>query len=255
MKSAGSRLATLVLAPMVLMIGWASPSAAWTPSTRVAMAEAALLIAPPDFERQISKHKRRFREGITTAAQADVAGRSIDEVIQSQTDATIRAIINHQPFSDIVFQAGVVSYFVASANNPVMTAGAGQPTQDHRFDYFRYLQSASGRFPVLYYGEGRDIENPEALSTLIGTSVKRSRKMAPMIASEYKRIGTIDGVNLFDDRSTAFGVGSLAYSHAVSDMAGVLRYIWIAAGGIDTRGLPQLDNDHLILVSPGEPVP
>ena len=45
--------------------------------------------------------------------------------------------------------------------------------------------------------------------------------------------GTAIGV--FDDRSTAFGVGSLAFSHAVTDVTLVLRYIWLAAGGIDDR--------------------
>ena len=108
---------------------------------------------------------------------------------------------------------------------------------------------------MIYYGEGRDVTDTEELSSLIGRSVQRSRRMAPLIDKEYQRIGEIDGLNLFDDRSTAFGIGSLAYSHAVSDMAGVLRYIWVAAGGIDSRGLPKLDNDHLVLVAPGEQVP
>lgn len=190
-----------------------------------------------------------------TAAQADVTGRTIDEVVQSQTAAAIQAIVSHKPFSDIVYQAGVVTYFLASANNPVMTSGKGHSAPDYRSDYFRYLQDATSRFPVLYYGEGREIDSPDELSTLIGNSVRRSRGMASMIAQEYQRIGRIDGVNLFDDRSTAFGIGSLAYSHAVSDMAGVLRYIWVEAGGIDTRGLPKLDNDHLILVAPANQIP
>ena len=59
-----------------------------------------------------------------------------------------------------------------------------------------------------------------------------------MIGREYRRIGTVDGVRLFDDKSTAFGVGSIAFSHAVSDLAAIYRYVWLEAGGADRRQLP-----------------
>ncbi|MGB5754120.1 MAG: hypothetical protein WBN87_14760, partial [Thermoanaerobaculia bacterium] len=55
----------------------------------------------------------------------------------------------------------------------------------------------------------------------------------------------------FDDRSTAFGISSMAYSHAVSDVVAVLRYIWLAGGGIDSNDLLPLDEDQLILLNPG----
>ena len=48
-----------------------------------------------------------------------------------------------------------------------------------------------------------------------------------------------------------FGVGSVAFNHALSDIVGVLRYIWIRAGGADRRSLFPLDKDHLVLLAPG----
>ena len=45
----------------------------------------------------------------------------------------------------------------------------------------------------------------------------------------------ISGLGVFDDRSSAFGVASVAWSHAVTDVALVLRYIWLRAGGADER--------------------
>ena len=114
---------------------------------------------------------------------------------------------------------------------------------------------ASQRFAVLYYGHDRRFESPEALADLLSRARARSLSQAPWIAKEYARVGAIDGRRLFDDRSTAFGVGSLAYSHAVSDIAGVLRYIWIRAGGVDSRRFPPLDSNHLILVERGRSSP
>ena len=69
------------------------------------------------------------------------------------------------------------------------------------------------------------------------------------MAREYRRIGRTAGS--FDDRSTAFAVGSLAYSHAVSDVVAVMRYLWLAAGGSDEGALPTLAGDRLVLVDRG----
>ena len=174
---------------------------------------------------------------------------------RTEAEQAIRAIVDHRPFSQIVYQLGVVSYWVASVNNPLLLTETGKPGPAYWQDYFQYLQDASQRFSVLYYGHDRQFETPEALSALLSRSQSRSVTMAPWIAEEYRRIGTIDGARLFDDRSTAFGVGSLAFSLGVSDIAGVLRYIWIRAGGVDSRRFPPLGPDHLILVEHGQPSP
>ena len=240
---------------------WPEPAQAWTPQSRMQMADDALLVAPPHLVGQIDRHKRRFQEGILAAAKSDPTvdsdGRhlpveiDLDRLIEAEVDQAIRAIVDHRPFSQIVYQLGVVSYWVASVNNPLLGTIPGEPGPAYWQDYFRYLLGASQRFSVLYYGYDRQIDAPESLAALLTRSQARSNAMTPRIATEYQRIGEIDGTKLFDDRSTAFGVGSLAYSHGVSDIAGVLRYIWIQAGGIDSRGLPPLDENHLILVDGG----
>ncbi len=95
------------------------------------------------------------------------------------------------------------------------------------------------------------IEEPEDLTALVDRSLARSRLLYPAIGEEYRRVGAVNGRELFDDRSTAFGVGSVAFNHALSDIVGVLRYIWIRAGGADRKSLFPLDKDHLVLLAPG----
>lgn len=243
----------------------ASPTyAAWSPKMQVAMAEHALKVVPPDLERQIQRHKRRFREGILAAdesqresSRSGAGSQAVDlsTVIGQQADKTVRLITDHRPFSDIVFQLGVVAHFVAMANEPIPTGNPDQPRLDFKDDYLHYLDTASPRFAVLYYGYGRQIEAPDQLHELIQRSLRRNRILAPMIAREYQRIGSLDGSTLFDDRSTAFGVGALTFCHGVSDITAVLRYIWLRAGGVDIRHLPTLDENHLILVGRGAESP
>lgn len=250
---------------MGVLFGSLQPASGWAPQTRIQMADYALRVTPPHLVGQIERHQARFQEGILAAAKSDPTVDSrgmpipveidLDRLIETEVEQAIRAIVDHRPFSQIVYQLGVVAYWVASANNPLFLTEAGRPGPDYWQDYFEYLQDASQRFSVLYYGHDRQFDTPEALAALLARSQSRSIAMAPWIAEEYRRIGAIDGARLFDDRSTAFGVGSLAFSHGVSDIAGVLRYIWIRAGGVDSRRFPPLDADHLILVERGKQSP
>jgi len=200
------------------------------------MALHARQLTPPGLGRQIDRNIAELKRGIQLASQSANGGEpvvAIAEIIQRQSEIAVGRIVEHQPFSEAVFQMGVVAYFVALANDPVRFSPQDRPEPTYAVDYYRYLEEASQRFAVLYYGEGRDFETIPELEQLIQRSLARNSRQAPLVAQEYRRIGTVDGRRLFDDRSTAFGIGSLAYSHAVSDIVGVLRYIWIRAGGGD----------------------
>ena len=229
------------------------------------MADYALRVTPPHLVGQIERHQRSFHEGILAAAKSDPTVNSegmpipvpidLDRLIQTEVDQAIRTIVDHRPFSQVVYQLGVVSYWVASANNPLISTAENPVGLPYWQDYFRYLEGASQRFSVVYYGHNRQFDTPAALGDLLQRSRGRAEGMAPLIPAEYRRVGSIDGRSLFDDRSTAFGVGSLAFSHGVSDIAGVLRYIWLRAGGIDSRRLPPLNQNQLILVDRGSKSP
>ncbi len=81
--------------------------------------------------------------------------------------------------------------------------------------------------------------SPEAAS-----SIPRSARSTAGSARSTER-------GLFDDRSTAFAVAALSYSHAVSDVARALRYVWLAAGGIDPRQRLTARRDALLVVDAG----
>ena len=94
------------------------------------------------------------------------------------------------------------------------------------------MDSALPRFPLIFFGLEPGLERAEDVSPLVRRTLSRGRELYyPMIGLEYRRVGYASGTDAFDDRSTAFGVSSLAFSHAVTDVAQVFRYIWLKAGG------------------------
>ncbi|HEX9942988.1 MAG TPA: hypothetical protein VGG03_13295 [Thermoanaerobaculia bacterium] len=245
-------------AGLAALLGAALPAAAWTPATQVTIAREAARLSPPDLARQIEKHRRAFEEGINAPfADAD-PGRhmknpdgsgTLDRAALDAVNAAVEAIRSHQPFEEIVRRLGVVSHYVADANNPL--AAAGDDVEEGRYfvDYLRYVETAEPRFPLIFYGVQPGLEARRDVSPLIAAALRRGRDLYPLIGREYRRIGFASGRGLFDDRSTAFGAASLAFSHAVTDVTLALRYIWIAAGGIDDRANLPAGGTRLTLLT------
>ena len=230
----------LLLAAAVLCS--AAPALAWTPASQQAIAEHAARLAPPDLYRQLARNRLAYLQGVRDGfgerdpmahvKNADGSGR-LDASIAVAVDNAIRTIVAHRPFNEISYRMGIVSHFVADANNPLNAARSDSEEARYFADYLSYLESVEPRVRIVFYGfepgAGGDLDG------LLGETFERSRRLYPMVGREYRRVRFQSGRRAFDDRSTAYAVAGLAYSHAVSDIARVLRYIWLEAGGIDTR--------------------
>jgi hypothetical protein len=243
--------------PALALLFGPSPATAWTPGTQTTIAREAARLAPPDLARQIAKHPRAFEAGVLDPFGDADPGRhmrndddsgDLDRVVLAEVKATVDAIRAHEPFEVVVRRLGRVSHFVADADNP-LAASAADPEEGRYFvDFLRYAESAEPRFPLVFYGTLAGLEGRRDVSPLVAEALRRGRAFYPMVGREYRRIGFASGKGRFDDRSSAFGVASVAFSHAVTDVALVMRWIWITAGGADDRsGLVSAGTRVLVL--------
>jgi hypothetical protein len=235
----------------------AAPAVAWTPATQATIAREAARLAPPDLARQIARHKSDYQAGVAAPFSDTDAGRhrknpdgegSLDRVIAAEVEATIAAIRGHQPFAEIVRRMGTVSHFVADADNPLATSGDDPEEGRYFADFLRYAESAEPRFPLIFYGAWPALNTQRDLDVLLAETLRRGRQLYPTVGREYRRIDFASGLGRFDDRSSAFGVASVAWSHAVTDVALVLRYIWLRAGGADDRSGLATAGGRLLLI-------
>lgn len=236
------------------------PVAAWRAETQEAIALEAARLAPPDLARQIARRQRTFlggvRDPLTDSApllhlkNADGSGQ-LDATIAAEIAAAVAAIERHHPFDEVVRRLGRVSHFVADANLPLNTANLDRDERRYFRDYLDYVESARPRFAVVFYGVGRDWRSARDLDAWTRGTLARGRKLYPAIGDEYRRIGMAAGSGRFDDRSTAFAVGALSYSHAISDVVRAFRYVWLAAGGGDPRTRLASDPERMLLIRPG----
>jgi hypothetical protein len=224
----------------------AAPLAAWSPTTQVSIARTAARLAPPDLQRQIEHRADRFREGVLAPFQEGVAERhyrnrdrgALDAALADEVAGAVAALRQPAPFDDVVYRLGRVAHWVADANNPLNAAGDDPNEARYFSDWLRYADSARPRFaPVFYLGEP-SVASDRDLRLLVLRALQRGRDFYPRVGDEYRRIGYGAGTRAFDDRSTAFGVAAVSYSHAVTDLARIYRYVWIEGGGGDPRSQP-----------------
>ncbi len=245
-----------------LVLGFALPAGAWTPEMQRRIATEAARLGPSDLFRQIDKHRLEYEKGALApfsdrdparhGKNADGSG-TLDRAISEESAAAIAAIRSHRPFAEIIGRLGRVSHYVADANNPL--AASNQDAEEGRYfaDFLIYAESAEPRLPLVFYGLPRGWERRPDLSSLVRDALARSRRFYPAVGREYRRIGFGSGRERFDDRSSAFAVASLAFSHAVTDAAIALRKIWLQAGGGDARRLPTEGDGILSVPKSREP--
>lgn len=239
--------------PIVLLVLFIPVTAgAWTPLADERIAKKAAALAPPDLRMLIDRFEADYRSGLAQA-QADeatgghhyfVASRQgqLRGRIERETQATIAMIRKGEPMNMVVERLGGLAHYVADANNPFRVANDDPRLGASKSDFERYFERRLPKFPTVFYGLDSDFRLPHYLDRTFA----RSAKFYPLLAEEYFRGGTRRSSAEFDDRSTAFGIASVSYSRAVTDLVNLYYYIWKEAGG-DVRSAAAMRRGNLLL--------
>jgi hypothetical protein len=228
----------------------AAPLFAWTPGATERMARKSSNLAPPDMRMLIDRYSADFHHGLAFSAVeesrhaflVDARRGSLRGDIHSEVRAAIEGIRKQEALSTVVERLGRIAHLVADANNPFAVANSSPRLADSRVDFEQYLERKQTTFPTVFYG----LQSGMKLEPYIDAALIRSSSLYPLLDEEYFRFGQRRTSAEFDDRSTAFGVAAISYSHAVTDIVNVYYYIWKEAGG-DVRSARALERGNLLL--------
>ena len=198
-------------------------AAAWTRASEQKIAKKAAALAPSDLRTIIERFNADYQNGLTRATTSP----DLRAQIEAETNAAIASVRSRKPLSEMVEHLGVLAHLVADANTPA------------RGDYEHYFERSMKKFPTVFYGLDANFNMPRQLDR----TFNRTAKFNPLIELEYVRAGSSQA---FDDRSTAFGIASVCYSHAVTDLVNLYYFIWKEAGG-DVRSATGLRRGNLLL--------
>jgi len=205
----------------LLFLFAALPALAWTPAADHRIAIKGAEVGPPDLRLVIEHFHDEYLRGVDTPIDRT----KLRPRIEAEARGIVQMIRTNKPMAVIVERLGMLSRLVADANNPFH-----QGDTTNEVDFQRYFELRMKRFPTVFYGVDRRF----ALGSYLDRTFARSTRLAPLVAEEYTRGNSAT----FDDRSTAFGVAAVCYSHAVTDIANLQVFIWKEAGG-NVRNVPQ----------------
>ena len=208
----------------------ALPSFAWTPDADHRIAQKAAELGPPDLRLVIERFNDEYMRGVDLAVRdegSEIHRAKLRARIEAETRAIAQMIRANKPMVQVVERLGILAHLVGDANNPF---NHGADDAEKRADFAAYFERRMPRFPTIFYG----IDQRFALAALLDRTFARTAKFVPLMAEEYTR----GSAATFDDRSTAFGVASVCYSRAITDIANLQYIIWKEAGG-NVRRMPQ----------------
>lgn len=225
---------------------------AWTRASDERIAKKSAALAPPDLRLVIERFENDYKRGLARA-QAEEAtdthhffvlsreGR-LRERIERETHAIIKLIRTGEPMASVAERLGALVHLVADANNPFHVANDDAKLAASHNDFEQYFERRLSKFPTVFYG----LDPRFNLTTYLDKTFTRTAKFYPLVREEYFRGGTRRTNVDFDDRSTAFGVASICYSRAVTDLVNLYYFIWKEAGG-DVRSAAAMQRGNLLL--------
>lgn len=244
------RRAQIVLLLALLLVSLSAQ--AWTRASDERIAKKAASLAPPDLRLIIERFDAEYKRGIERA-QADEGSDShhffvlsregrLRERIERETRGAIDMIRGGEPMSVVVQRLGGLAHLVADANNPFHVAKDDARLAASHNDYEQYFERRLAKFPTVFYG----LDARFQLAPYLDKTFARTAKFYPLMSEEYFRGGERRTSAEFDDRSTAFGVASICYSRAVTDLVNLYYFIWKEAGG-DVRTAVAMRRGNLLL--------
>jgi hypothetical protein len=236
----------------VLLLLFPLTATAWTRVSDQKIAKKAAALAPPDLSMLIEKFDTDYQRGLDRALGDEGSAShqyfvlshkgELRMRIERETRGAIDAIRKGDPMPIVIERLGGLVHLIADANNPFHVANDDARLSTSHDDYEQYLERRLGKFPTVFYG----LDPQFRLSSYLDRTFARSAKFYPLVAEEYFRHGERRTSAAFDDRSTAFGIASVSYSRAVTDVVNVYYYIWKEAGG-DVRSAAVMRDGNLLL--------
>ena len=217
----------------------APPVGAWSDETRLQMVEDATQLSPPALQHLFERYQRYLLRGMSTRlpeAEAghfqnpDGSGRLVDAAAASIQEATV-ALRERESLRRIAYRMGRVAHLVGDLNFPLASSDSDPRESLYAEDFALYVDRMLPKYRRTL--ERREPLGLEALPLRdwAQTAVERAREFYDPIGRSYWVNDTLVNSSTFDVRSIPFGIGALAYSRSVSDLAQAWTTIWRLAGG------------------------
>jgi hypothetical protein len=233
---------------LVLLPG--AEAAAWTDATRLRMLDDALKVSPPALARILRHNEAALRRGmIEPSAHEDeeihfqhpdgrqgLAAAAVDR----KTREIASLLMEKRSLKRFAYEMGVLAHLLADAGFTLNASDADPREPLYREGWRRYVEQQLPKIPFVFDREPSKHLKKQDYRGAVLAEARRAAANYPAIGPAFKDDGTPRSRDAVDERSLAFGVASLSYSHAASSIAWVWLDVWRSLNG-DLEGTPALN--------------
>lgn len=204
------RILPIGLAALMIALS-AAPASAWPADAYDDIFRIAVQTMPPALQRLIADLDPAFREpcGAPDPVAIEPTAASVIQELSSPAGNLQRAV-------RLLRTAGCAT---AALNDPSGDTGLGDAID-------ALVQAQLGNFAVVFYGWHPLIREGN-LSGYLEVRLAEHRKLQ----ARFGRSSELPNLSEQVELSPEFGLASIAFSHAVTDVANVWLYIWASANG------------------------
>lgn len=229
----------------LLAVAWAGPVGAWPADFMEILGRDARRALPLSLARLLSEREElilervaRFPPELSALVATDLVEGRLRPGTLEALDAeavAIASLLRSQRTNEGLVRLGALLRVAADISDPVLAAGVQGYPPGVAQEYYSFIRENLDKIKVV-------LNEPDALSLVREDLPRfwqglldRSRSQAPVIGVELFRNGRVVDHRTLDYRNPAFGVGAIAYSRAVTGIAGTWLAVWRDARGDMTR--------------------
>ena len=232
------------------MLVFPSLTHSWTDSTRLRMVQDALKVSPPALKTILDRYREDLRRGML-----DPSRREDEEVHYQHGDGSqgmaaagvarkvveVREILEEQrSLQRFAYEMGTLAHLMSDVGFPLNASDSDPREPLYREAYRLFIERSLDKIPfVLEPGGPAELRQGD-VEGFVMARARQATQGYELIGPAFKNDGTARTRDALDERSIPFGIASLSYSRATSDIVHVWRYVWVSVNG-DLTGTPHLD--------------
>jgi hypothetical protein len=225
---------------VLVLLGASSEARAWSDATRLRMVRDALKITPPALDAVLDHYRRELESGMLAPSKHEeeevhyqnAEGGGLAAAAAAQKSREALALLSEKGrLKRFAFEMGTLAHLVSDVSFPLNTSDADPREPLYREAYRAYLESVLGKIPFVLDATPSPALDRGDCEAYLRESARRAGRGYAAIGPAFKDDGTPRSPDALDERSIPFGIGSLAYSQAVNDIARLWAAVWQKSGG------------------------
>jgi hypothetical protein len=226
------------------------------------MVQDALKVSPPALNTILDRYREDLRRGMLEPSRHEEeevhyqhgdGGKGMGAAGVARKVEEVREILKKQgSLRRFAYEMGTLAHLMSDVGFPLNASDSDSREPLYREAYRLYVERSLDKIPfVLEPGGPAELSDGD-LQGFVMARARQAERSYELIGPAFKDDGTAISPDALDERSIPFGIASLSYSQATSDIVRIWRYVWVSVNG-DLSGTPHLDIDESGVQGQGSP--